>query len=106
MKRKRKLNMSDDEIKDILENLDVDLTTLRLKCKFFRKPYEKNSIEKDRKLRILVKQRINEIKRLKEETENTKDNLLDHLLERGNDFSKLLTDLEYEKHDTLKDIAV
>ena len=98
--------MSDDEINDILENLDVDLTTLRLKCKFFEKPYEKNSIEKDRKLRILANERINEIKRLKEETENNKDNLLYHLLESDNDFSKLLTDLEYEKHDTLNDIAV
>ena len=32
--------MLDDEINDILENLDVDLTTLILKCKFFEKPYE------------------------------------------------------------------
>ena len=30
--------MLDDEISDILEKLDVDLTTLRLKCKFFEKP--------------------------------------------------------------------
>ena len=51
----RKLNMSDDEINDILEKWDVDLRTLRLKCKFFEKPYEYNSIEKERELRILAK---------------------------------------------------
>ena len=32
--------MLDDEINHILEKLDVDLTTLRLTCKFFEKPYE------------------------------------------------------------------
>ena len=47
--------MLDDEINDILEKWDVDLRTLRLKCKFFEKPYEYNSIEKERELRILAK---------------------------------------------------
>ena len=32
---KRESNMLDDETSKILEKLDVDLTTLRLKCKFF-----------------------------------------------------------------------
>ena len=32
---KRKLNMSDDEISDISETLDVNLMTLVLRCKFF-----------------------------------------------------------------------
>ena len=32
--------------------------------------------------------------------------MLDHLLDDKNNFSKLLTDLEYEKHDALNDIAV
>ena len=31
--------------------------------------------------------------------------MLDHLLEEENKFSKLLIDLEYEKHDPLNDIA-
>ena len=105
MKQKKKLNKLDDEIKDILEKKDVDLTILRLKCKFFEKPYECNSVEKSRKVRTLAKERINEIKRLKEKTENNKDELLDHLLEEENKFSKLLIDLEYEKHDPLNDIA-
>ena len=32
--------------------------------------------------------------------------MLDPLLDGKNNFSKLLTDLEYEKHDALNDIAV
>ena len=32
----RKLNILDDEINDILEKLDVDLRTLRLKCNFLK----------------------------------------------------------------------
>ena len=66
---KRKLNMLDDEINNILGELYIDLATLRLKCEFFEKPDEYNSIKKERKLRILAKKkkRINEIERLKEE---------------------------------------
>ena len=57
--RKRKLNMLDDEINDILEKSDVDLATLITKCKFFEKPHEYNSIEKERELQILTKERTN-----------------------------------------------
>ena len=39
---KRKLNMLDDKINNILGKLYVDLATLRLKCEFFVKPYEYN----------------------------------------------------------------
>ena len=45
---KRKLNMLDDEINDILEKLDVDLTTLITKCKFFEKPFYFECVEKER----------------------------------------------------------
>ena len=38
--------MLDDEINDILETLDVDLTTLGLKCEFFEKPYEFNPLKR------------------------------------------------------------
>ena len=104
---KRKLNMWHDEINNILEKLDVDLTTLITKCKFFLKPYEYDSIEKEQELRILAKERINEIKRLKEEAENNKAELLDDLLDGENKICKLLTDLEYEKkNNTLHNIAV
>ena len=47
-KTKRKLNMLDDEVNDILEKLDVDLTTLITKCKFFEKPYDFECLEKER----------------------------------------------------------
>ena len=92
----------DDEVNDILEKLD--LTTLILKCKFFEKPYEYHSIEKERELKILAKERINEI-RLKEEAENNKDESLDGLLEGENKVFKL-NDLEYEKHNALHNIVV
>ena len=52
---KRKLNMLDDEINNILGKLYVDLAILRLKCDFFEKPYECNFIKKERKLRILAR---------------------------------------------------
>ena len=32
--------MLPDEISDILEKLDIDLTTLELRCKFWEKPHE------------------------------------------------------------------
>ena len=37
---KRKLNMLDDEINDILEKLDVGLTTLELRCRFCERAYD------------------------------------------------------------------
>ena len=98
--------MLDDTINDILEQLDVDLTTLITKCKLFEKPYEYDSIEKKRELRILIKERRNETKRLKQEAENNKDELLNDLLEGENEIFKLLTDLKYEKHSALNYIAV
>ena len=66
--------------------------------------WKPRDFEKERELRLLAKER-NEIETLKEEAEN-KDKLLNHLLDGENKFSKLLTDLEYEKHDALNDIAV
>ena len=39
---KRKLNMLDDKINNILGKLYVDLATLTLKCEFFEKPDEYN----------------------------------------------------------------
>ena len=40
--------MLDDEINNILGKLYVDLTTLRLKCDFFEKPYKYNFIKKQK----------------------------------------------------------
>ena len=91
---KGKLNMLDDEINNILEKLDVDLRTLELRCNFLEKRHD---LEDKIELRLSAKNRINEIKRLKDETKNKKDELLDDLLDNENKFSKLLTDLEYER---------
>ena len=94
---KKELSILDDEISDLLEELDVDLTTLELRCKFCGKPHD---FKRERELRLLAKEKINEIERLKEEVENNKDKLMDHLLDGEEKISKLLTDLKYEKHDT------
>ena len=100
---KRKLNMLDDEINDILEKLDTNLTTVELRYIFCEKQHV---FEKERELRLSAKERINKIKRLKEEAENNKDKLLDYLLDDENKFLKSLNDLEYEKHDSLHNIIV
>ena len=95
---KRELNMLDDETNDILEKLDVNLTTLKLRCIFCGKPYD---FKKERELRLSAKEKINKIEGLKEKVE-----LLDHLLDGETKVSKLLNDLEYEKHDALHNIIV
>ena len=102
-KTKRELSMLDDEISDILEKLDVNVKSLKLRCRFYEKPHD---FEKGRELRLSAKEKIDEIKRLKEEVENNKDNFIDHLLDAENNFCKLLTDLEYEKHNALHDFAI
>ena len=40
--------MLDDEINNISEKLDADLTTLITKCKFFEKRYDFECLEKER----------------------------------------------------------
>ena len=55
--------MLDDEINDILEKLDVNLTTLELRCIFCEKPYD---FKKERELRLSAKEKINKIEGLKE----------------------------------------
>ena len=49
---KRKLNMLDDEVNDILDRLDVDITNFITKCKFCEKPYDFECVEKERELKI------------------------------------------------------
>ena len=53
---KRELNMLNNEISNNLEKLGADLTTSRLKCKFFEKPH---SFEKERELRLSAKEKTN-----------------------------------------------
>ena len=64
---KRKLNMLDDEISNILENLDVNLTTLELRYRFCEKSH---NFEEERELRLSAKEETNKTERLKEEVEN------------------------------------
>ena len=55
-------------MKDILEKLDVDLTTLITKCRFFleklvnvdffEKPYEYDFVEKERELSLSAKKKM------------------------------------------------
>ena len=71
-----------------------------------RSSAECSFVEKERELRILAKEKVNETERLKKEAENNKDKLLGHLLDGENKIFKLLTDLEYEKHDAWNDVAV
>ena len=59
---KRKLNMLDDKISDILEQLDLNLTTLEIICRFCEKPH---NFKEERKLRLSAKEKINETERLK-----------------------------------------
>ena len=73
MKQKENLNMLDDEINDVLEKLDVNLTTLELRCIFCEKPYD---FRKERELRLSTKEKINKIEVLKEKLENNKHELL------------------------------
>ena len=95
--------MLKDQIYDTLEKLDANLTTLELRCRFCEKPHD---FEKERELKIFAKEEINEIERLKEETEYNKDELLDHSSNGENKYSKLLTDLNYERKETLQNIAI
>ena len=39
-KTKRELSMLDDEISDILEKLDVNVKSLKLRCRFYEKPHD------------------------------------------------------------------
>ena len=51
---KRKINMLDDEISNILEKLHVNLTTLKLRCKFCKKPYD---FKKERELTLSAEEK-------------------------------------------------
>ena len=51
---KRKINMLDDEISIILEKLHVNLTTLKLRCKFCKKPYD---FKKERELTLSAEEK-------------------------------------------------
>ena len=64
--------MLDDKIRNVLEKLDVNLTTLDLRCRFCKKPHD---CEKQRELGLSGKEQINEIEKIKAKTENNEDEL-------------------------------
>ena len=64
---KRKLNILDDKINNILEKLDVNLTTLKLRCIFWGKPYD---FEKERELRLSAKRKKKKNRRIKKKKLN------------------------------------
>ena len=73
LETKRKLNMLDDNKSDTLEELDVDLTTLELKCKFFENFEKPHDFKTEKILRLLWKEKIHEIERLTEGVKKEKD---------------------------------
>ena len=54
--------MLDDKISNILQKLDVNLTTLELTCRFCEKPH---NFEEERKLRISAKEKYKWNKKIK-----------------------------------------
>ena len=86
--------MLDDKIRNVFEKLDVNLTTLDLRCKFCKKPHD---FEKQRELGLSGKEQINEIEKIKAKTENNEDELWDYLSNDEDKMFKLSTDLEYNK---------
>ena len=68
--------------------------------------WKNTRFRKKKKRRLLAKKKIKEKERLKEEVKNNKDELLDRLLYGKTKISKLLTDLEYEKHNASHDITI
>ena len=82
--------MLGDEINYILERLDVNITTLKLRFIFCGKPHD---FKKERKLRLSAKEKMNKIEGFKEKVE-----LLDYVLDGETKVFKLLTDLEYKKN--------
>ena len=86
-----------------LKKVRCRITNFRTKKKIL---WKATWLKKEIELRILAKEKINETERLTERAENNRDELLNYLLDGRKFFLKLLTDLEYEKHDRLNDIAV
>ena len=64
--------MLDDEIRNVKEKLEVNLTTLEIRYRFCKKPHD---FERQRELRLSGKEQINEIAKIKAKTENNEDEL-------------------------------
>ena len=87
------------EINDILKGLKLELKHEALKNRYYK---ILDSYEDEINLRLEAKEKINEVERLKKELRDKEDILLTIKTK----FSKILTDLEYEKEDILHDIMI
>ena len=85
------------DINDVLRDLEFDLKQGSPKNRFFKR---QNSYEDEIILRLEAKEKITEIKRLKEEVMNNEDKLLT----AETNIFKLLTDLKHEEEHILYDI--
>ena len=62
--------------------------------------------KQERELWLSEKETLNKIEGLKEKVEHNENEFLDYLLDGETKGSKLLNDLEYEKHDALHNIIL
>ena len=95
---KIKLNLLNYDINDTLKDLEFDLKHGSLKNRFFK---SQSVYENEIKLRIKVKEKMNEIERLKEEVVNNEDRLL--IMETK--IFKSLTDSKHEEERILHDLT-
>ena len=95
---KIKLNLLNYDINDTLKDLEFDLKYGSLKNRFFK---SQSVYENETKLRVKVKEKINEIERLKGEVMNNED----RLVTMETKIFKSLTDSKHEKERILHDLT-
>ena len=95
---KIKLNLLNYDINDTLKDLEFDLKYGSLKNRFFK---SQSVYENETKLRVKIKEKINEIERLKGEVMNNEDRLV--TLETK--IFKSLTDSKHEEERILHDLT-
>ena len=95
---KIKLNLLNYDINDTLKDLEFDLKYGLLKNRFFK---SQSVYENETKLRVKVKEKINEIERLKGEVMNNED----RLVTMETKIFKSLTDSKHEEERILHDLT-
>ena len=95
---KIKLNLLNYDINDTLKDLEFDLKYGSLKNRFFK---SQSVYENETKLRVKVKEKINEIERLKGEVMNNED----RLVTMETKIFKSLTDSKHEEERILHDLT-
>ena len=95
---KIKLNLLNYDINDTLKDLEFDLKYGSLKNRFFK---SQSVYENETKLRVKVKEKINEIERLKGEVMNNEN----RLVTMETKIFKSLTDSKHEEERILHDLT-